>query len=66
MPWIPQLQYQETHVDSQHFYDLIKDSSPFHWTHDHEKLLQSTRDRISEDTILAVPSTDYPFHLHVD
>ena len=23
-------------------------------------------DRISEDTILAIPSTDYPFHIHVD
>ena len=22
--------------------------------------------RFSEDTILAVPSTDYPFHIHVD
>ena len=54
------------HVDSQHFYDLIKDSTPFHWTHEHEKLFQSIKDRISEDTILAVPSTDYPFHIHVD
>ena len=54
------------HVDSQPFYDLIKDSTPFHWTHEHEKLFQTIKDRISEDTILAVPSTDYPFHIHVD
>ena len=54
------------HVDSQPFYDLTKDSTPFHWTHEHEKLFQSIKDRISEDTILAVPSTDYPFHIHVD
>ena len=54
------------HVDSQHFYDLIKDSTPFHWTHEHEKLFQSIKDRISEDTIPAVPSTDYPSHIHVD
>ena len=54
------------HVDSQPFYDLIKDSTPFHWTHEHEKLFQSIKDKISEDTILAVPSTDYPFHIHVD
>ena len=54
------------HVDSQPFYDLIKDSTPFHWTHEHEKLFQAIKDRISEDTILAVPSTDYPFHIHVD
>ena len=54
------------HVDSQPFYDFIKDSTPFHWTHEHEKLFQSIRERISEDTILAVPSTDYPFHIHVD
>ena len=54
------------HVDSQPFYDLIKDSTPFQWTHEHEKLFQSIKDRISEDTILAVPSTDYRFHIHVD
>ena len=54
------------HVDSQPFNDLIKDSTPFHWTHEHEKLFQSIKDRISEDTILAVPSTYYPFHIHVD
>ena len=51
---------------SQPFYDLINDSIPFHWTHEHEKLFQSIKDRISEETILAVPSTDYPFHIHVD
>ena len=54
------------HVDSQPFCNLIKDSTPFHWTHEHEKLFQSIKDRISEDTILAVPSTDYPIHIHVD
>ena len=52
--------------DSQPFYDMIKDSTSFHWTDEHEKLFQSIKDRISEDTILAVPSTDYPFHIHVD
>ena len=54
------------HVDSQPSYDLIKASTSFHWTHEHEKFFQSIKDRISEDTILAVPSTDYPFHMHVD
>ena len=54
------------HVDSQPFYDLIKDSTPLHWTHEQEKLFQSIKDRISEDTILAVPCTEYPFHIHVD
>ena len=54
------------HVDTQLFYELIKDSTPFHCTHDHEKLFQSIKDRTSEDTILSVPSTDYPFHNHVD
>ena len=54
------------HVDSQPFYDLIKDSTLFHWTHEHEKLFQSIKDRISEDTILAVLSADYTFHIHED
>ena len=54
------------HVDSQPFYDLIKDSTPFHWTEDHEKLFNSIKERIHKDTVLAVPSTNYPFHIHVD
>ena len=54
------------HVDSQPFYDLITDSTPFHWTEEHEKLLNSIKEQIHKDTVLAVPSTDYPFHIHVD
>ena len=54
------------HVDIQPFYDLIKDLTPFHWTHEHEKLFQSIRHRIWENTTPAVASTDYPFHSHVD
>ena len=54
------------HVDSKPFYDLIRDSTSFHWTEEHEKIFQMIKDRISEDTILAIPSTEYPFHIHVD
>ena len=54
------------HVHIQPFYDLIKESAPFHCTHEHEKLIKSIRDRITEDTILAVTSTDYLFQIHVD
>ena len=52
--------------DSQAFYDLIKDSTLFLLTHEHKSLFQSIKDKISEDTILAEPSTDYPFHIHED
>ena len=54
------------HVGSKPFYDLIRDSTSFHWTEEHEKIFQMIKDRISEDTILAIPSTGYPFHIHVD
>ena len=54
------------HVDSQPFYDLINDSTAFHWTHEHGKMFQSIKDRISEETFVAVPSTDYLFHNHED
>ena len=54
------------HVDSQPFFDLIKDFTPFHWTEEHETLFNSIKERIHKDTVLAVPSTDYPFHVHVD
>ena len=53
-------------LDNQPYYDLIKESTPFHWTHEHEKLFQLIRDRISEDTIPEVPLKDYPFHIHMD
>ena len=54
------------HVDSKPFSDLIRDSTSFHRTEEHEKIFQMIKDRISEDTILAIPSTNYPFHSHVD
>ena len=54
------------HVDSQPLNDLIKDSTPFHWTEEHETLFNSIKERIQKDTVLAVPSTDYPFHIHVN
>ena len=57
---------KNTLVDSQFFCDLIKDSTSFHYTDQHERLSQSVKDRISKNTIFAVPSTDYPFHFHVD
>ena len=54
------------HVDSQPFYELPKDTIPFKWTEQHEELFKEIKTRISEDTVLAVPSTEYPFHIHVD
>ena len=54
------------HVDSQPFFDLINDSTPFHWTGEHEKLFDFVKEQIHKDTALAVPSTGYPFHIHVD
>ena len=53
------------HVDSQPLYDLIKIITPFKWTDQHEEHSEEIETRISEDTILAVPSTEYPFHIHV-
>ena len=54
------------YVDSQPFYDLIKDSTPFYWTEEHEALFNSIKERIHKDTVLAGPSTEYPFHILVD
>ena len=53
------------HVDSKLFCDLIRDSISFHWIEKHEKIFQMIKDRISEDTILAIPFTEYLFHIHV-
>ena len=47
------------HVDSKPFFDLFRDSISFHWTDEHENIFQIIKDRISEDTILTIPSTEY-------
>ena len=52
------------HVDGQPFYELIKDTTPFKWTDQHEELFKEIKTRISEDTILAVPPTKYSFRIH--
>ena len=54
------------HVDSKPFFDLLKGNVPFKWTKNHEKLLQNIKNRISTETILAVPNPMFPFHIHVD
>ena len=58
--------FKNLHVNSQTFCDLIKDSTPFDWTEEHESLFNSIKERIHNFTVLAVPSTEYPFHIHVD
>ena len=60
-PWIKTL-----HVDSKPFYELLIDDIPFNWTKEHEKLFHNKKDRIGEETILAVPNPMYPFHIQVD
>ena len=54
------------HVDSKPFYELLRDDVPFKWTKEHEELFRNIKDRISEETILAVPNPRYPFHIHID
>ena len=53
-------------VDSKPFNDLLKDDVPFKRTEDHEELFQNIKNRISEETSLAVPNPRCPFHIHVD
>ena len=60
------LQFWRNHVDSQPFYELIKETTLFKWTDHHEELLKEIKTRIGDGTILAVPSTEHPFHIHVD
>ena len=57
---------ENLHAHSQTFYKLIIDTTLFKWTEQHERLFREIKTRISEDTILAVTSTEYPCHIHVD
>ena len=54
------------HVDSEPSYGLLRYDVPFKWTKGHEENFRNTKDRIREETILAVPNSKYPFHFHVD
>ena len=54
------------HVESKPFYELLRDDVPFKWTKKHEKTFQNFKDRISEETILAVPNPKYTFHIQAD
>ena len=54
------------HVDCKPFYDLTRTETKFVWTTEQEKLFNDIKDRISEDTNLAIPDTIHPFHVHVD
>ena len=53
------------HVDSEPFYELIKDTTLFKGTDQYEELFKEIKTRISEDTLLAVTSTEYHFRIHV-
>ena len=45
---------------------MIKDTTPFKRTKQHEELFKKIKTRISKDTKLTVLSTEYHFHIHVD
>ena len=53
-------------MDSKPFFELLRDDVPFKWTKEHEEFFRNIKDRISEETTLAVPNPKYPFHIHVD
>ena len=53
------------HLNSQPFCELINDTTLFKWTDQHEESFNEIKSRISDDTILAVPSIEYPLHIHV-
>ena len=53
-------------LDSRHFCDLIRESTLLHWTNEHKKIFQMTKNRINGDTSLTIPSTEYPSPIHVD
>ena len=53
-------------MDSKPFHELVRDDVIFEWTEERKNLCQIFKDRISEETILAVPNHMYAFHIHVD
>ena len=53
-------------VDSKTFYDLIRTETTFQWTDENEKLFEEIKDCRSEETVLAISDTRYPFPVKVD
>ena len=54
------------HVDSTPYCELLGDNVPFKKTTEYENLFQNIEDKISEETIPAVPNPVYLFHIHID
>ena len=57
---------KKLHVDCKPFYDLTRTENNLVWKAEHEKLFNDIKNRITEDTILAIPDTKHPFHVHID
>ena len=57
---------ENLHVDSHSFYELIKEITLFKRTDQHEEIFIGLKTRTSEETILAVPLTEYHLQIHVD
>ena len=53
------------HVDSKAFYDLLRDSTSFHWADENEKIFRMLKDNQPRYNS-PIPSTQYSFHIHVD
>ena len=53
-------------VNSEPLSELIKEITRFKWTDPHEELFEDFKTRISKNTTLVVPLTQYPFFIHVD
>ena len=47
-------------------YDLIAEGTQFKWTEEHESVFQKIKDELCADTLLSMPDSRYPFHIHVD
>ena len=54
------LLYQNLHVDSQPFYNLIKDSTPFHWAHEHENYFNQSKTELAKTRSLLCPQPTIP------
>ena len=51
---------------SRPFFELLRDGVPIKWTREFESLFQDIKDRISAETILALPNPKRHNHIHVD
>ena len=56
---------EKLHINLKPFYDLLHENTPWKWTEDHERLIQTLKSSLTSEIELNIPNTKHPFFITV-